>query len=58
MIALARFVKKTVGLVSSVSEVLGESKLELGASPGESFEGSPLGMSDAPGGFWVEVYTE
>ena len=55
MIALARFAKVIAGLASSASAVLGESKLESGSSPGGSFEGSPLKMPGAPGGFWVGV---
>ena len=48
----------TAGLASSVFEVLGESKLESGSSPGGSFGGSPPGMLSAPEGFWVGVCTE
>ena len=50
--------KTTAGLVSSASEVLGESKLESGSSPGGSFEGSPPGTPGAPGGFWMGVCME
>ena len=58
LIALARFVKTTTGSISSVLEVLGESKLELGSSPGGSFGGSSPGTPSTPGGFWVGVCTE
>ena len=58
LIALARFAKMTAGSASSVSEVLGESKSELGSSPGGSFGGSPPGKPSAPGRFWVGVCTE
>ena len=48
----------TAGLTSSVSEVSGESKLELGSSPGGSFGGSPSETPGTPEGFWMGMYTE
>ena len=51
LIALARFVKMTTGSASSVLEVSGESKLELGSSPGGSFGEPPPGMPGALGEF-------
>ena len=48
----------TAGSVSSVLEVSGESKLELELSSGGSFGGSPPGMPNAPGGFWMRMCTE
>ena len=48
----------TAGSVSSMSEVSGESKSELGSSPEGSFGGSPLNTPGTPEGFWVGVCTE